>query len=463
MTPSPIATYMATLFKRWPKEVFLLDPGAGIGSLTEAFAARFFKEAPPGACLRVDAYEIEPVLVGYLARHLEALKKAGSRVGRSVTTEIIERNFINEAVFALSFGRTRYTHAILNPPYAKIGTASAYRKLLRGVGIETVNLYTAFLALAVALMAEGGEAVAIVPRSFCNGTYFRSFRKWLLDRVAIGHIHVFESRKYAFQDDAVLQENIIVHLVRGEKQGPVTISTSHDSTFSDYTERRLPFACIVKPLDVERFIHIPTIEVNGKAGLFVNSLEELGLDVATGPVVDFRLRQHWLSEPQDGSAPLLYTHHFSGGNFRWPRDHKKPNAIAVTPETRRWLLPPGWYVVTKRFSSKEERRRVVAYVVDPRKLPQGLYGFENHLNVIHRNKHGLDAIEAYGVALFLNSTVVDQQFRTFSGHTQVNATDLRAMRFPTRAALACFGRWARRQRRLTQEKIDDFIDSYNGD
>ena len=37
MTPSTIGNFMASLFRKWPSEVRLLDPGAGIGSLTEAF------------------------------------------------------------------------------------------------------------------------------------------------------------------------------------------------------------------------------------------------------------------------------------------------------------------------------------------------------------------------------------------------------------------------------------------
>ena len=52
---------------------------------------------------------------------------------------------------ALANGR-RYTHAILNPPYKKLNSDSVHRALIRKVGIETVNLYTAFVALSALLM-----------------------------------------------------------------------------------------------------------------------------------------------------------------------------------------------------------------------------------------------------------------------------------------------------------------------
>lgn len=457
MTPTVIADFMVSLFTRWPKHVRLLDPGTGVGSLTEAFTERFFANAPAGASLDVVAYEIEPLLLRYLAEHLREIESRARDLGHGFTSTIHERDFIAEASFALGFGGPRFTHAILNPPYKKINSNSEYRKMLRMVGIETVNLYTAFLGLAVALTEEHGEIVAIVPRSFCNGAYFRPFREWLLERVALTHIHVFESRKKAFKDDEVLQENIILHLERGGAQRAVTVSKSHDATFGDYAEREIPFAEIVKPADPERFIHIPTLEVNGSTRLFSHSLEELGLEVSTGPVVDFRVHDHWLSKPTSSAAPLLYAHHFSGGEFKWPREHKKPNALALNDETRKWLMPRGWYCVTKRFSAKEEKRRLVAYVVDPERLPHDLYGFENHLNVFHSRKNGLTADLARGLALFLNSTVVDQYFRNFSGHTQVNATDLRAIRYPSKAELVRFGKWARKQRKLTQEKIDAFV------
>jgi hypothetical protein len=61
MTPSAIATFMASLFQRWPDHVRLLDPGAGIGSLSEAFARRYLENKPRGTHLNVTAYEIESV------------------------------------------------------------------------------------------------------------------------------------------------------------------------------------------------------------------------------------------------------------------------------------------------------------------------------------------------------------------------------------------------------------------
>jgi adenine-specific DNA-methyltransferase len=456
MTPSAIANFMASMFKKWPDRVDLLDPGAGIGSLTQAFARKFSERAGSGRGLSVRTYEIEPVLVGYLSEQLEALREAGAHA------ELIERDFIREGAFALSFGGGLYSHAILNPPYKKIGASSEYRLLLRRFGVETVNLYTTFLALAVALTKEGGEIVAIIPRSFCNGMYFRPFREWLLKNVAIRHIHVFESRTKAFQEDEVLQENIIIHFERGAAQERVMISTSHDATFGDYVERLMAFEEIVRPNDAESYIHIPTTELEGGDALFTHTLEDLALSVSTGPVVDFRVRDNWLSKPQKKSAPLLYAHHFAKGEFRWPREHKKPNAVRVNADTKKWLMPAGWYTITKRFSSKEERRRLVAYVVDPKTLPFEYYGFENHLNVLHWKKRGISDDMAQGLALFLNATVTDQHFRNFSGHTQVNATDLRTMRFPSKKILMQFGKWAGKHPGASQPQIDSFIESFYG-
>src|SRR5439155_3433594 len=95
---------------------------------------------------------------------------------------IINRDFIQDAVYQIKLGTKGqgFTHAILNPPYKKINSDSIHRALLRTAGLETVNLYTAFLGLAIELMSEGGEIVAIIPRSFCNGLYYKPFREWLL-------------------------------------------------------------------------------------------------------------------------------------------------------------------------------------------------------------------------------------------------------------------------------------------
>ena len=86
------------------------------------------------------------------------------------------------------------------------------------IGLETSNLYAAFLAVAAELLKPEGELVAIVPRSFANGTYFTPFRQRFTETVAFHHIHVYESRSKAFADDAVLQENIIFRAVRTRKR-----------------------------------------------------------------------------------------------------------------------------------------------------------------------------------------------------------------------------------------------------
>ena len=467
MTPATVASFLASLFPVPSiQNIRLLDPGAGVGSLTSAFVEHLCK-GKTGYQIDVDAYEIDPVMRSYLEKNLSLCEATAAENGGSATWRVCAEDFISEASRKASSLNSlwpekvdRYTHCIMNPPYKKISSASRHRACLRTAGIETVNLYSAFVALSLVLLEEGGYLVAIIPRSFCNGPYYRPFREFMLKHAAVRRIHLFGSRNKAFKEDKVLQENIIVALEKGGRQGGVTVSTSTDDTFSDTSVSDYPFGEIVREDDKELFIHIPaTPEADflNDAKAFSYSLSDIGVQVSTGPVVDFRMKEHLKAMPEAGTVPLLYPCHFKGQFIQWPVEGgKKPNAILCNRDTQKWLYPNGFYTVVRRFSSKEERRRIVASVVDPAVFGEAKkIGLENHLNVFHSNKEPLTETLARGISAFLNSTAVDDNFRRFSGHTQVNATDLNIMKYPSRKALIELGKWAIKQGDLTQEMIDE--------
>jgi adenine-specific DNA-methyltransferase len=460
MTPTSIARFMVSLFPADEpmKTVRLLDAGAGVGSLSSAFLDWWESGGFQFDSVAVTAYEIDSTVRKYLTR---TLADYAERLPLDVNVQT--KDFIEAAVRQIEGGQgPHFTHAILNPPYRKINSDSHHRLLLRRVGIETVNLYSAFVALAVALMEPKGQVVAIIPRSFCNGPYYRPFREFLRKHAAIHHIHLFNARNKAFKDDAVLQENVIILLERDGVQGPVAISTSTDDSFLDYQVDVHPSEHIVRADDPEIFIHVPTS--SGQNGELPStcrfSLADLGIEVSTGPVVDFRVKEHLREMPGKGSVPLLYPAHFSGQSMQWPiKGSKKPNALMRNAHTERSLFPRGFYAVTRRFSSKEEKRRIIAGMVTPDAFQSDVLGFENHLNVFHHGKRGLPEALARGLVVYLSATTIDDHFRRFSGHTQVNATDLRQMKYPSREILSALGTWAAK-RELTQETIDQKVAKY---
>jgi tRNA1(Val) A37 N6-methylase TrmN6 len=452
MTPLSVARFMANLFpSNMMQACRLLDAGAGMGVLSCAFLDRWLAGGFDFKSVETTAYEIDDTLRGHLKQHLSGYSK--------VKVEVIAGDYI-ELATAENFQTRSYTHAILNPPYKKINSHSVHRLALRSVGIETVNLYSAFVALALTQVTLGGQIVAIIPRSFCNGPYYRPFRDFILKRAAIRHIHLFESRKKAFKDDGVLQENVIIHLERGGQQGTVTVTTSTDDSFTDLAIHEHPFDRIVFPDNPECFIHIPTPSKKSNIELSPTvryTLADLGIKVSTGPVVDFRLKKHLRDMPEEGTVPLVYPGHLSITGTMWPMPGlKKPNAILRNTATEKWLYPNGFYCVVRRFSSKEEKRRVMASVVEPSIFgDHTVLGFENHLNLFHENKRGLPELLARGLAVFLNTTHVDESFRRFSGHTQVNATDLRLMKYPSRNTLIKMGKWAKRHSEITQDMFNE--------
>lgn len=197
-TPPGIAKFMANLFtERAVSNCRLLDAGAGIGSLSTAFLDRWSSEGFQFDRVEVDAFEVDESLHSQLAETLEKYSQS-LRVASTIRND----DFIHAAVDAIGgslFAETlpKYSHAILNPPYKKIRSDSVHRTTLRRVGIETVNLYSAFVALALSLLENGGQLVAIIPRSFCNGPYFRPFRREFLSVMSLERQHVVDSRSAA--------------------------------------------------------------------------------------------------------------------------------------------------------------------------------------------------------------------------------------------------------------------------
>ncbi|GAA2533090.1 Eco57I restriction-modification methylase domain-containing protein [Pilimelia columellifera] len=439
-TPAAASALVASL-PRLPKSGSLrvLDPGAGSGMLTAALVARVLADRPD-ISVHVVAVECDESVLPHLRATLDACKAAGQ--GR-ITAEVIEADFILAATAHGADHRlTGFDLVIQNPPYGKLAITSPYRQAVKRTSVDAPNLYAAFLALSVGALQPAGQLVAITPRSFCNGPYFGEFRRYLLDHLALDHVHVFESRSKVFADTGVLQENVIFSGTREGRRDGVTLSVSsghHDQV----TTREVPYGDVVHPTDLHRFIRLTTnaddTSVAERMLALPRSLRDLGIEVSTGRVVDFRSRSALYTEDPGGAFPLIYPGNIHGGNLQWPRAIRKAQYFRPTePKEKSLLLPEGWYTIVKRFSAKEERRRIVASVWSPSETP-GPVAFENHLNVFHIKGDGLDEQIARGLSVWLNSSLVDRFFRTFSGHTQVNATDLRTLRFPQQDSLRRLG------------------------
>lgn len=441
-TPSELATLMASMIEPVPGgSLRILDPGAGSGVLTSTLVGAICGWPAPPARLDVTAIDVDPCLEPALQETLADCESLCAEQGIAFGGTVRIGDFLKST--ALETGSSEsgdFDLAILNPPYRKIRSDSDARAWARAFGAEVPNLYAAFLAGAIVSLAPAGQLVAITPRSFTNGTYFRRFRRFLLGRAAIEKLHVFDARDLAFRDNGVLQENLVMHLVRrhGDNHERVLVSASRGPEGAIRT-RAVARGAVVDIDDSERFIRVPVDEDHAEiAGIMAGlpaRLEDLGVTVSTGPVVDFRLRDHLRGKAGAGDAvPLLYPASVRASEITWPANgRRKPCAISRTAHN--WLVPDGNYVLVRRLTAKEEDRRVVAALLSEGQLGFDELGLENHLNYFHANGDGLDRRLGQGLTRYLNSSFVDRHIRLFSGHTQINASDLRALRYPTAAQL----------------------------
>ncbi len=468
LTPAAIAEFMAYQFGSVRDGARILDPAAGSGTLACAMIEQAIQRK---TCteLFVDCVEIDPLLCSVARAALAFAGSFAAQHGVQVHTRIVQGDFIlnycnahQPDLFAHhgtnnSALAPTYDYIIANPPYFKLNRddprARATAKLVHG----NTNIYTLFLAIAAHLLADQGQAGFIVPRSFCSGAYFGKFRRSFLQQAVPLAVHTFESRMSAFKADAVLQENVIFAFRKrlpDEPNAPhadnssVTISSSQGSSDLARTRRRtVALQTFATCRAGETFFRIPLTDFDEEIINIVDtwngSLAGYGLSISTGPVVAFRAEEFLTDAPavdRGTAVPLLWMQNVQQQQIMWPTDRrKKPQGFLLTERSRSLLVPMRNYVILRRFSAKEDVRRLVAAPLPATQFPHAWLGLENHLNYIYSNNRELEDAEIYGLAALFNSACLDRYVRMTNGTTQVNAAELRALPLPPLAVIRKIG------------------------
>lgn len=463
-TPIEVASYMSLMFKEVKKkEISILDPGCGVGNLTAALMIQILKWKKHPVIINLVLYEIDASLKEKLQDTLLLLQKMCEEKKIELNITLKFKDFILDGCQDFDYLKMKFDFIIVNPPYRKLSSDSIHKKVLSNFNIDVPNYYAAFVALSLKFLSIKGQLVCIIPRSFCNGVYFKNFRLSLIYNIKFDRIHIFKSRKDLFYDD-VLQETVILSLIKSvaKSNDKIQITESIKNDFNQSTSTYKRFDNIVFPTDKEkiiRIIHTADKKIVNRMQRLPCFLDDLGINVSTGPIVDFREVPGVLTDEIDLlSNPMIYQDNIGKGKVEWPILNNKPCVIIENDLNKNRLRPSGIYVLVKRMTTKEERKRIIAGIFDNSAIKTQKVGFDNKINYFHIDRHGLDDINfAKGLCLYLNSTMVDFYFRTFSGSTQVNVMDLKkSMKYPSRQDLITLGSIL--QLDSEQELIDNTLD-----
>lgn len=440
MTPPAIARFMAqrllTTFNQ--TQVRILEPAAGAGILAAAVVDELLAKSERPERIDLVLCELDLRLIPVLEALSERMRTACEAVDVEFHCQIQEGDFLLSAV-ALSAEVIDGLIVISNPPYFKLSKDDP-RAIAHGYAVHgQPNIYGLFMAACARLVAAGGKWCFITPRSWMNGAYFASVRRTIFQNLRPDSLHAFESRKDHFEADAVLQEAVITWATGKVEVDPTQqVMVTRSQGISDLHDGG------VQALEIGRFIEddehrsmaLPTNAADPFEA-WTDTLTSFGLKVSTGPVVAFRAGEYVCENSHVDTVPLLWMQHVTHNKISWPIRKKREHIYARGGSA--WMLVPNSpMVILRRFSPKEDERRVTAaaYLAE---LPGAAIGLENHLNYIYRPGGEMTPSEAKGIASFLNSRLVDVHFRARAGSTQVNASELRKLTFPSIAQLAEIG------------------------
>lgn len=464
-TSIEIARFMAKMFDltRIPEKVNILDPGTGTGILSAAVLERLEKETKIKA-IHLTCYETDTKVLPVLKQNMEyiaaVLHKNFSYEIRKEDYILSQQNDFNKISFANPDSK-KYDLIIGNPPYLRIRKANATAQAMPSVVHGSPNLYFLFTTMSLFNLREDAEMVYIIPRSWTSGAYFSAFRRYLLDNGKINHIHLFVSRDKVFPEEQVLQETMIIKIRKTSKAPDCILITSSqgNADFNHITYLDVPYNSVIKGTML--YVYLPVckgdMQVLDAINTYKNTLPEEGLRMRTGIVVDFRQKEDLKKEPGEYDLPLFYSQHIKGGRVNHNPSGKEFDWI--TSKKKNLIQKNQNYVFCKRFTAKEERRRLQCGIYNPNDFKQ--YKFiatQNKINYIDR----IDGLEmsldtTYGVFALFNSTLFDMYYRILNGSTQVNSTEINSIPVPPIKLINKMGNRLRESKDLSTDNCDRIV------
>ncbi len=454
-TSKATAKFMAEMFDvnlNLP-EIRLLDAGCGTGVLTAAWIDMARAKGYRGKII-VTCYETDPKVIPVLKKNLEHIK-----VCSNVEYELKEDNYITSQQFEyndlFAVKPEQYDYIIGNPPYKKIAKDAIEAKSMPSVCYGAPNLYSLFCCMGIRNLKDGQEMVYIIPRSWTSGAYFEHFRRFLFSNCVLTDIHLFASRDKVFDGEAVLQETMIIKLCKNTTAPEsIHITTSSTSEFNDVQTFEAPYNTIVGR---NRYVYLVTnkeqADVLTKVNRMPTTLPQINMPMKTGLIVDFRTREELRDKMEDGCFPLLYSQHIQDGRVVWPQGKE---GECIQTKKRSHLQRNGNYLLVKRFTAKEGKRRLQCGIYLQQRYPKFEYiSTQNKVNFICCESPCV----TYGLYVLLNSTLYDDYYRILNGSTQVNSTEINAMPVPEREVIEEMGR-ALMHKELTEANCDKIIEQW---
>ncbi len=458
-TSKETAQFMASLLAK-PKqaEVRVLDPGAGSGILSAA-VAEYLAECGVRE-IKLTCYENDPVVLPLLKKNLEIIK---THLPTCFEYIVIEDNYITSQGESFRGEKTteqttQYDYVIGNPPYKKIGKDAPEALAMPEICYGAPNLYFLFAAMSLFNLDSHGEMVYIIPRSWTSGVYFRAFRKYFLSHGFLKHIHLFVSRDKVFDNESVLQETIIIKVCKEATEHVIVTSSVSNRDFNNLTEIRVPYDICVS--GEEKYVYLITseedMELLKKFSTMDFTLPKIGIKMKTGLTVDFRTQSLLSDTQKQGYVPLFYSQHLKDGKVVFPIGH---DVEYISTERNGLIQDNHNYVFCKRFTAKEEKRRLQCAIYKATEYSQyDKISTQNKINFVTGVSHPLSEEEAYGVYCLLNSTLYDRYYRILNGSTQVNSTEVNLIPVPSIDVIRDMGVKLKMSKSLTTEQCDKILE-----
>jgi len=472
-TPAEVADFMASLLRPTKKpQVRILDPGAGSGVLSSA-AVKALVQNPQSisTSYHVDLFEIDSALMERLRSAMNHLKDWCAQRGKELSFQIYAEDFVMENASALSDQPSllqtpaKYDVVISNPPYFKISKDDPRAVACTGIVYGQPNIYALFMAISAALLSQNGQLLFITPRSFASGQYFKAFRKFFFSQIALSRIHQFVSRVDAFDRDSVLQENIITYGTKSKhtQASRIIISSSQGRSDLNKPSELIVNECDILDIENDFLLTLPSnkqdLAVLEMVRSWKNSLEKMELKISTGPVVPFRATEFLCGDCGEKAVPLYWIQHVKPMQTVFPLSpFRKQQWFKHTKTSQKLLVRNQNMILMRRFSPKEDFRRLTVAPFFSSEFGGEWVGLENHLNYIYKPQGKLSVQEMLGLSAFLSSKLFDTYFRIFNGNTQVSATELRSAPLPEPETLLEIGELIKEAKSLTHQTVDAIVD-----